>query len=247
MTEGEWLSATDPGDMLQSHAQVVSDRKLRLFQVACCERVEHLLADDRSRTALAALRRFVDDPVHDEEWEAEADKASDAYRSTLRQAGYARYGPEFEQMTRRLSSGPGCESEILTSDSAVAATAAVLYAIESPFTLAGSIPKVCAIGAAGVEGDSEAGSRERHVQARLLRDILGNPFRPVTADPRWRTETVVALAAGIYTERAFDRMPILADAMEEAGCDHADILSHCRGEGPHVRGCWVIDAILGKE
>jgi len=80
----------------------------------------------------------------------------------------------------------------------------------------------------------------------LLRDILGNPFRPVTVDPRWLTSTVVDLAAGIYAERAFDRMPILADALEEAGCDHADILTHCRGDGPHVRGCWVVDLVLGK-
>ncbi len=80
----------------------------------------------------------------------------------------------------------------------------------------------------------------------LLRDIFGNPFRPVAFDPAWRTETVVALACGIYAERAFDRMPILADALEETGCDHADILSHCRGPGPHACGCWVVDAVLGK-
>ncbi len=79
-----------------------------------------------------------------------------------------------------------------------------------------------------------------------LHDIFGNPFRPITIDPRWQTETVVALATGIYTERAFDRMPILADALEEVGCDHADILAHCRGDGAHVRGCWVVDLLLGK-
>jgi hypothetical protein len=75
---------------------------------------------------------------------------------------------------------------------------------------------------------------------------LFNPFRPVTFDPAWRSESSVALAAGIYSERAFDRMPILADALEEAGCDHADVLSHCRGSGPHVRGCWVVDLVLDK-
>ena len=88
---------------------------------------------------------------------------------------------------------------------------------------------------------------ERIAQCDLIRDIFGNPFRPVTVDPRWQTETVVALATGIYAERAFDRMPILADALEDAGCDHADILTHCRGDGPHVRGCWVVDLVLGKE
>jgi len=79
-----------------------------------------------------------------------------------------------------------------------------------------------------------------------IRDIFGNPFRPVAFDPAWQSETVVALATGIYAERAFERMPILADALEEAGCDNTDILNHCRGDGPHVRGCWVVDLVLGK-
>jgi hypothetical protein len=80
----------------------------------------------------------------------------------------------------------------------------------------------------------------------VLRDVVGNPFRPATFDPFWRTSTVRGLAEGIYADRAFDRMPILADALEDAGCDSADILTHCRGDGPHVRGCWVVDLILGK-
>jgi hypothetical protein len=88
--------------------------------------------------------------------------------------------------------------------------------------------------------------QEEREQAVLIREVFGNPFRPVTLDIRWQTETVVALATGIYADRAFDRMPILADAMEEAGCDNADMLNHCRGEGPHVRGCWVVDLVLGK-
>lgn len=82
--------------------------------------------------------------------------------------------------------------------------------------------------------------------ARYARDIFGNPFLPVSVQPHWLTESVVSLAVGIFQERAFDRMPILADALEEAGCDNADILTHCRGDGPHVRGCWVVDLLLGK-
>lgn len=88
--------------------------------------------------------------------------------------------------------------------------------------------------------------REKKFQADLLRCIFGHPFRPVACAPSWRSETAVALAAGIYEERAFDRLPVLADALEEAGCDHADVLSHCRGHGPHARGCWVVDGVLGK-
>ncbi len=82
--------------------------------------------------------------------------------------------------------------------------------------------------------------------ADLLRDIFGNPFRPVAFDPRWRCESAVALARTAYESRNFTLLPILADALEEAGCDHADILAHCRGPGPHVRGCWVVDGVLGK-
>ena len=88
---------------------------------------------------------------------------------------------------------------------------------------------------------------ERRTHARLLRDIFGNPFRPVAFDPAWRTSTVVALARGMYDTRDFAPMPILADALQDAGCDHPDILDHCRDpEGTHVRGCWVVDLVLGK-
>jgi hypothetical protein len=88
---------------------------------------------------------------------------------------------------------------------------------------------------------------EQDFQHRLLRDIFGNPFRPVTILPEWRTSTVLTLATGIYDERAFDRMPILADALGDAGCDNEEILQHCRRPGPHTRGCFAVDLILGKE
>ena len=90
---------------------------------------------------------------------------------------------------------------------------------------------------------------ERVVQgALLLREAFGNPFRPATFDPAWRTSDVLALARGIYAERAFDRMPILADALQDAGCNNDDILAHCRDTSlAHVRGCWVVDLVLGKE
>lgn len=83
-------------------------------------------------------------------------------------------------------------------------------------------------------------------QCALIRDIFGNPFRRVTFSPEWRTDTAVALARQMYESRDFGAMPILADALQEAGCDNEDILAHCRGPGPHVRGCWVVDLVLGK-
>lgn len=88
---------------------------------------------------------------------------------------------------------------------------------------------------------------EEQSQTTLLRDIFGNPFRPVTFDPRWRTSDVVGLAQAIYDDKAFERMPILADALMDAGCEEEQIIAHCRGDGPHVRGCWVVDLVLEKE
>jgi hypothetical protein len=86
-------------------------------------------------------------------------------------------------------------------------------------------------------------------QAKLVRDIFSNPFRPPSLDPSWLSwndGTIPKLAQAIYDDRAFDRLPILADALEEAGCTNADILNHCRQPGEHVRGCWVVDLLLGK-
>jgi hypothetical protein len=101
---------------------------------------------------------------------------------------------------------------------------------------------------------------ERKAQAHLLRDVFGNPFRP-KPPPKgkkrwvagwrnclaWNGGTVVRLARECYRIRAFDTLPVLADALEEAGCTDADVLDHCRGPGPHVRACWVVDLVLGKE
>jgi hypothetical protein len=84
-------------------------------------------------------------------------------------------------------------------------------------------------------------------QAELVREVVGNPFRPVAVDPRWRSADVVGLARGIYEDRAFDRLPLLADALMDAGCDDEQLIGHCRSDGPHVRGCWVVDLVLGKE
>jgi hypothetical protein len=80
-----------------------------------------------------------------------------------------------------------------------------------------------------------------------VREQFGNPFRPVTFSPEWRTGTAVSLARQMYESRDFSAMPILADALQDAVCDDEDILAHCRSEGAHVRGCWVVDLVLGKE
>jgi hypothetical protein len=89
---------------------------------------------------------------------------------------------------------------------------------------------------------------ELAAQCAIIRDVFGNPFRkPPKFDRRWRTDTAVALARQMYELGDSSAMPILADALQEAGCENDDILDHCRGPSPHVRGCWVVDLVLGKE
>jgi hypothetical protein len=91
-----------------------------------------------------------------------------------------------------------------------------------------------------------AGRRRAAALAPLVRCVIGNPFRPVTFDPAWLTSTATALASQMYDSHDFCPMPILADALQDSGCTNEDVLSHCRGAGPHVRGCWVVDLVLGK-
>jgi hypothetical protein len=106
----------------------------------------------------------------------------------------------------------------------------------------------CAVWSFCMFGQGVARSVSEYARyCELLRDIYGNPFRSVSFNPTWRTPTAIANATAIYAQHAFDRMPILADALEYAGCDNADVLLHCRGDGPHARGCWVVDLVLGKD
>ncbi|MBN9120840.1 MAG: hypothetical protein J0I06_17100 [Planctomycetes bacterium] len=81
----------------------------------------------------------------------------------------------------------------------------------------------------------------------MFHDIFGEPLRSVVFSSSWRTDTAVALARQMYESREFGAMPILADALQDAGCTNEDVLAHGRGPGPHVRGCWVVDLVLGKE
>jgi hypothetical protein len=112
------------------------------------------------------------------------------------------------------------------------------YAYEATFPSAGEA------GRGPVRYTRKPGEPAR--QVALLRELFGNPFRPAVVDLSWLTPTVTALARVIYDERSFEDMPILADALEEAGCTDTALLEHLRGTGPHARGCWVLDSFLGK-
>jgi hypothetical protein len=116
-------------------------------------------------------------------------------------------------------------------------TQAIAWLMQEPMAPAAS----CSF--AAKVGDSAEWER----QADLLRCIFGNPFRPVILSPSCLTPAVKTLAEQIYNDRAFDRMPVLGDALEVAGCTVKEVLEHCRNGGEHVRGCWVIDKITGRE
>jgi hypothetical protein len=92
----------------------------------------------------------------------------------------------------------------------------------------------------------EMSERVRAEFCAHYRDVLGSPFQLISFDPDWQTPTVLALAQGIFADRSFDRLPILADAFQDAGCESVPILNHCRGPGPHIRGCWVVDLVLSN-
>jgi hypothetical protein len=84
-------------------------------------------------------------------------------------------------------------------------------------------------------------------QADLLRDVIGNPFRPISLDPTWFTSTVIALAKQMYESHDFSPMSILADALQDAGCGNENVLAHCRHGGIHMRGCHLVDLVLKKK
>ena len=106
-----------------------------------------------------------------------------------------------------------------------------------PFPTVGCLPVLAAV----PESGGAAG------QAQLARDVFGPPSRSSSGDPQCLTASAVAVARAVYSARDFSAMPILADVLQEAGCEDEQLLRHCRGIGPHVRGCWVLDWVLGRE
>ena len=229
MTEAEWLACEAPRPMLEFLRGKASDRKLRLFACACCRRIWHLLKDERARRAVEIAERFADGLAGD-------DERSNA-RKLAQQAAQGRG-------VTTAPTAPKCERR--AASAAYYATAC--QAMEAAYNAPDLVVEVLVWQAGGYANcDSRHIRREEEgPQAQLLRDLLGNPFRLVRFEPGWRTGNVIDLARTIYKEHAFERLPILADALMDAGCDSADILSHCRSSGPHVRGCWVIDLLLGK-
>jgi hypothetical protein len=119
---------------------------------------------------------------------------------------------------------------------------------ESVEVLALSIARCVLLAMERVAQTPDALEKQRANLCSLLRCIFGNPFRPVAFSPAWRTDTALSLAQQMYDLRDFSAMPILADALQDAGCDNGEVLAHCRDTNvTHIRGCWVVDLVLGKE
>jgi hypothetical protein len=251
VTEEEWLAADDPGPLLvfmyrgagglrwltchcclaacRRHGRACPTyRKLRLFAVACCR---HLSGGPPDPVCLAALRHLEDFL----EGQADEDRR-DRYADEIK-----RKAPRFEQ--------PGRDAW-MAFYGAVHRRWRQAYDYARPedrWLYAVAVARHAAVAA-------EAG--EVRVQSSLLRDIFGNPFRPVDLDPAWLTwhgGAAVKLAWAVYEERelpsghlAATRLAVLADMLEESGCCDARLLGHLRGPEPHVRGCFAVDALLGK-
>lgn len=244
MTEAEWLTSNDPAVMLAALAGA-SRRKLRLFGTACCRRIWPQLIDKQSRRLVESSERFADEEVTAAKLDRDFDHAGEAQEAVHWEGGSAaeQGGAEAVLGLRRE---PFFLQQVLEGTTEVAGSVAADAMWDQIYGPGGQ-------GKSHPEKDREhdeayrSGAKaEAGSQAALIRDIFGNPFRPVAADPGWRTSTVVTLARTIYDERAWDRLPVLADALEDAGCTNADLLGHLRDPAlTHVRGCWAVDLLLG--
>ena len=218
MTEAEWVSATDPTPMLEFLRGKASDRKLRLFAVACCLRLL-----DRAQVSQRAKREV---------------QVAERYADSLASPGELEEARCYSNSTAEHACMNTTEAEggVIMADCAAgnAAWAAAEHGAQPP----------------DHNGLSPVFNArlivEQSSQSKIVRCIF-NPFHPISLNPSWQTSTVLALAQGIYQDRAFDRLPILADALQDASCDNPDLLNHLRSEGPHTRGCWALDLLLNRE
>jgi len=232
VTEAEWLTCTDPQKMLEFLRGKASDRKLRLFACACCRRVAGLLPDKASLSALETCEWFADGLASRVELQGARQAAISSYNAYPDHDDFGNYS--------------GGES----ASAAVAGACWAPDAKDRDRGLEDVIDNAFGLGRL-YTGRRNGGQIEFRRQCRSLRDIFSNPFRPSPVVPHtvlaWNDGTVRRIAERIYEERAFDRLPILADALLDAGCDHEPILAHCRSEGPHMKGCWAVDLILGQQ
>ncbi len=221
MSEPAWLSCIRPYGPLEFVKRRASDRQLRLFSCACCRRIWSLIDQQLYRDAVEVAEQYADQLII----------------GKVRKSLSKRVRVDYKQSWSR----PQANRK---------AGYAALMCLQKniawhPVSQEAAVWAVCATASESERDATEAA--EYAAQVVLLRDIFGPlPFRPMIASPRWLTSGVVTLAQQMYDSRDFAPMSLLANALEEAGCANADVLAHCRGPGPHVRGCFAIDLILGK-
>jgi hypothetical protein len=225
VTEAEWLACDDPERMLACLGVGASGRKLRLFSVACARRFVHLSQDERSRRAVEVAEQSADGLVTSR-------KRGSAYRAAKDVA----LGASHEYQNARHACAYSAHANPWAAASGACGNGQMAAGFSS-----------------GRGHDAGLRREEQRPQCLLLCDIFGNPFRPATCDPSCRTSAVTALAQATYDERDeasghLDpaRLAVLSDALEEAGYVDTSLLEHLRSPGPHVRGCFALDLVLGK-
>ena len=257
MTEHEWLTCDDPKrmlDALRDHIGHISDRKLRLFACACCRQVWHLLMDDVECPYCKDARFDTGDyggPLLSGS-RLQRHIASRCACGGTRRLNRSR---RVVEVAEQFADGEASCEDLATARAAAWAAARDARAAVWAVWAAGDAD--WAVWAAG-DPVWAAGDAVKGAQAHLLRDIIGNPWRPVVTPKAeyvcpWLTPTVLSLARAVYNDRLPDgildpvRLAIVADALEEAGCTTEELLTHMRSPGPHVRDCWALDLVLGKD
>lgn len=239
ITEERWLAWVDrPKDLANFALPQMSDRKIRLFAVACCELAAHRMIDPRSQRAVELALRHANGTANDDELSAAADEAYAVTLSIMNQksretGGTGQSSPEYGAAALAANATSSFDRTPTTDspDGWVSMCAGGITV--SDFLISHTIQAVDDVKTVTAE------------LTRALHDICGNPFQPVAANSAWQSPGLRALAQRIYDTKSFDRLPELGDALAEAGCNDRAILEHCHLPGPHVRGCWVLDLVLG--
>jgi hypothetical protein len=263
MEAGVWQAGLDVYRLVSwlFFEQLVSDRKLRLFSVACSRPIVIHLGcfADAAAGLLLLTEAFADGKLPARDLNDPREALLDRWGEYEQQCTFGTGNPTVELSDNNLELFAVAQSGILAvtgttrcaderdqRDSQYRRRSFYHSRFARPFPLVVVAEALSSLVEAGNWKDGVRNNAIEY-QRHLVHDIFGNPFHPTTFDPTWRTEHTVGIATKMYDERNFDAMPILADALQDAGCDSEDILKHCREPGVHVRGCWVVDLVLGKE
>jgi hypothetical protein len=232
MGESQWITCPEPEPMLDFLQGNITQRKLRLLACAACRYVWNQLADKRCQRAVEVAEHYADGQESNKELEKAYHEACDAI-GNQNEAGQ-------DAASAAAVVHNACYSEGGWMNTKKALTCAAAVAVQQAARDAG------AEGIAAPNSEDQIKRRENENMAHLIREIVGNPFQPVSFDPQWLTTPIRFLAQTIYDDFAFDRLPELAASLQSVGCDCEAILEHCRDQKPHYRGCWVLDLVLGK-